>query len=143
MDTGIQPLRVESTVVAGDHAVLRVTGEIDVYTTPVLRERVIHLIDDGTRHIIIDLRGVTFLDSTGLGTLVGSLKRLHGHDGSLRLVISAERILRIFRLTGLFNVFALHPSLLEAITADIPWQAAIATEGLTAKEWCRAHGLTP
>src|SRR5215468_12380842 len=97
METHIQPIHLESTAGGGDCAVLRVTGEIDVYTAPLLRERVIHLVDDGPRHIIADLRGVTFLDSTGLGVLVGSLKRLRSHEGSLRVVINADRILRIFR----------------------------------------------
>jgi len=103
---------------------------------------VIHLVDHGARHIIADLRGVTFLDSTGLGVLVGSLKRLRSHGGSLRVVISADRILRIFRITGLANVFALHLSLQEALSADTHWRAAIAAEGRTAAEWCRTHGLT-
>jgi anti-sigma B factor antagonist len=142
MATHIQPIHLETTAGGGDCAVLRVTGEIDVYTAPLLRERVIRLVDDGARHIIADLRGVTFLDSTGLGVLVGSLKRLRSHQGSLRVVINADRILRIFRITGLVNVFALHPSVEEAVSADGHWRAAIATEGRTAAEWCRTHGLT-
>jgi anti-sigma B factor antagonist len=142
METHIEPIHLESTTGGGDCAVLRVTGEIDVYTAPLLRERVIHLVDEGARHIIVDLRGVTFLDSTGLGVLVGSLKRLRSHEGSLRVVIDADRILRIFRITGLVSVFALHPSVEEAVSADEYWRAAIETEGRTAAEWCRAHGLT-
>ncbi len=62
-------------ITAGDCAVLRIAGEIDVHTAPELRQHVIHLADNGTLHIIADLRGVDFLDSTGLGALVGSLKR--------------------------------------------------------------------
>src|SRR5215471_72991 len=99
METQIQPIHLESTAGAGDCAVLRVTGEIDVYTAPLLRERVIRLVDDGARHIIADLRGVMFLDSTGLGALVGSLKRLRSHDGSFTVVASGGRTLRIFQIT--------------------------------------------
>jgi anti-sigma B factor antagonist len=142
METHTQPMHLESIAGGGDCAVLRVTGEIDVYTAPLLRERVIHLVDDGARHIITDLSGVTFLDSTGLGVLVGSLKRLRSHGGSLRVVINADRILRIFRITGLANVFALHPSVQEAVSADGHWRAAIATQGCDAAEWCRTHRLT-
>jgi anti-sigma B factor antagonist len=142
METHTQPLHLESIAAGGACAVLRVTGEIDIYTAPLLRERVIQLVDDGARHIIADLRGVTFLDSTGLGVLVGSLKRLRSHGGSLSVVINADRILRIFRITGLANVFALHPSAQEAVSADRHWRVAIATEGRTAADWCHTHGLT-
>jgi anti-sigma B factor antagonist len=142
METHTQPMHLESIATGGDCALLRVTGEIDVYTAPLLRERMIHLVDDGARHIIADLREVTFLDSTGLGVLVGSLKRLRSHQGSLRVVINADRILRIFRITGLVNVFALHPTAQEAVSADGHWRAAIAAEGRTAAEWCRTHRLT-
>jgi anti-sigma B factor antagonist len=131
---------VES-ISAGDCAVLRITGEIDVYTAPELRRRVIRLIDDGARHIIADLRGVGFLDSTGLGVLAGSLRRLRMREGSLNLVTSGGRILRIFQLTGLTHVFALHPSVPDAITADQHWQATIAGQGDSVSEWCRKNGL--
>ncbi len=142
METYAQPIHLESFTAGGGCAVLRVAGEIDVYTVPRLRERVIHLVDEGALHIIADLRGVTFLDSTGLGALVGSLKRLRVQEGSLMLVNNTDRILRIFRITGLDNVFGLYPTLQEAVRTDAHWQAAIAAEGLPTAEWCRKHGLT-
>ena len=82
-----------------------------------------------------------FLDSTGLGALVGSLKRLREQDGSLKLVTAADKILTIFRLTGLVHVFALHSSFPEAIADDERWQAALACEGRSTGEWCREHEL--
>jgi anti-sigma B factor antagonist len=129
------------SISAGDCAVLQVAGEIDVYTAPELRQRVIGLIDEGARHVIADLRGVDFLDSTGLGALVGSLKRLRMREGSLNLVTSGGRILQIFRITGLTHAFALHSSVPGAITADQHWQVTIAGHGDSASEWCRKHGL--
>ena len=130
-------------ITAGDCAVLRIAGEIDVYTAPKLRQQVIDLVDDGTRHIVADLRGVDFLDSTGLGALVGSLKRLRQRQGSLRLVIGGGRILQLFQITGLTNAFALHTSVLDAISADQHqhWQVALGGEGHSAEEWCRKHEL--
>ena len=107
----MQPFHLESITAGADCAVLRIGGEVDVYTAPQLRERVIQLLGHGARHIIADLREVEFLDSTGLGALVGSLKRLREQDGSLKLVTAADKILTIFRLTGLVHVFALHSSL--------------------------------
>jgi len=143
METHTQPIQLESIAGDGDCAVLQVAGEIDVYTAPLLREHVIRLVDDGARHLIADLRGVTFLDSTGLGVLVGSLKRLRSHGGSLSVVINTDRILRLFRITGLASVFALHPSLQEAVSEDGHWRTAIAANGGTPAEWCQTHGLAP
>jgi len=114
----MQPFRQESIAVGNDCAVLQVTGEVDVY-----------------------LRDVDFLDSTGLGALVGSLKQLRTHDGSFKVVASGGRALRIFQITGLTHAFALHPSVLDAMTTDEHWQAAVAGEGHDSEEWCRKHGL--
>ena len=57
------------------------------------------------------------LDSTGLGVLVGGLKRVRNHDGSLQLVCTQEKILKIFRITGLTKVFPIHSSVSEAISS--------------------------
>jgi anti-sigma B factor antagonist len=137
----VPPFHLESITVGADCAVLRASGEIDVYTAPQLREHVIKLLADGARHVTADLREVDFLDSTGLGALVGSLKRLREQDGSLTLVTAADKILTIFRLTGLDRVFAFYSSVPEAIAGDRHWQAALAREGRGTAEWCRDHGL--
>jgi anti-sigma B factor antagonist len=98
----------------GGHAILEVAGEIDVYTAPKLREKLIELVSDGSHNIIVDLEKVDFLDSTGLGVLVGGLKRVRNHDGSLQLVCTQEKILKIFRITGLTKVFPIHGSIADA-----------------------------
>ena len=99
----------------GDCTVLEVGGEIDVYTAPKLREQFAELVDDGRYDIVVDLEKVAFLDSTGLGVLVGGLKRVRTHDGSLRLVCTQERILKIFRITGLDKVFPMYESVEVAL----------------------------
>jgi len=99
-----------------DHVVLEVGGEIDVYTAPKLRERLIEIVNSGQRHVIVDLGRVDFLDSTGLGVLVGAHRRLRARDGSLDLVCPHERLLKVFRITGLDNVFDIHASVEEATT---------------------------
>ena len=68
------------------------------------------LINSGHYHLIVNLEGVDFLDSTGLGVLVGALKRVRAHEGSLLLVCTQERLLKIFRITGLAKVFPIHPT---------------------------------
>lgn len=105
-----------STRTEGDHTVLEVGGEIDVYTAPKLREQFAQLVEDGRYGIVVDLEKVGFLDSTGLGVLVGGLKKVRSHDGWLRLVCTQERILKIFRITGLDKVFPIHDSVAAALT---------------------------
>jgi anti-sigma B factor antagonist len=73
-------------------------------------------VDGGARHVVVDLGRVEFLDSTGLGVLVGALKRLRGVGGELSLVCNQERLLKIFRITGLDRVFTLYPTV-EGATA--------------------------
>jgi anti-sigma B factor antagonist len=102
----------------GDKTVVSVGGEIDVYTAPKLREQIVQLVEEGRYHLVVDMEDVEFLDSTGLGVLVGGLKRVRAHDGSLRLVCTQERILKIFRITGLTKVFPIHSSVAEAVEAS-------------------------
>jgi anti-sigma B factor antagonist len=123
-------------------AVLQVTGEVDVYTAPMLREQIRELAATGAVHLIADLGRVDFLDSTGLGALVGGLRRLRQAGGSLVLVISTPRILRIFQITGLTKAFAAQPSVADAITADPHWQQATETETGSVHAWCQQHGLS-
>jgi anti-sigma B factor antagonist len=141
-ENGVQhPLSLETITVGSDCALVRVGGEIDVYTAPNLREAVLGLIASGVSHVIADLRGVEFLDSTGLGAIVGGHKRLRTIEGSLILAASPERITRLFRITGLDRAFVLSPSVPEAIASEDAWQAAIASEGTDPDEWCRKNNL--
>jgi len=98
----------------GDKTVLEVGGEVDVYTAPKLRERLVSLINAGHHDLVVNLEGVDFLDSTGLGVLVGALKRVRAHEGSLVLVCTQERLLKIFRITGLAKVFPIYDTVEDA-----------------------------
>jgi anti-sigma B factor antagonist len=137
----VQPFHLESITAGGDCAVLRIDGEIDAYAAPQLRERVIGLAGNGTVHLIADLRGAGFLDSAGVGALVGGLKGLRAGGGSLALVASTGRIRQVLRITGLSDALALYSRVPDAITADQHWQAAVAGEGGSTEEWCRTHAL--
>ena len=94
---------------------LAVRGEVDVYTAPRLREKLVELVAQGRYRIVVDLEGVDFLDSTGLGVLVGGLKRLRSHHGDMVLVCTHQRVLKVFEITGLTKVFAIHDSLDTAV----------------------------
>ena len=97
--------------------VVDVEGEIDIYSAPRLRELLIDLVSTNNYQLIVDLDKVGFLDSTGLGVLVGGLKRVRPHDGWLDLVCTQERILNIFRITGLTQVFGIYQTVDQAIAA--------------------------
>lgn len=102
-----------------EHTIIEVGGEIDVYTAPKLRDRITELVEAGNHRLIVDLEKVEFLDSTGLGVLVGGLKRVRTNGGSMQLVCTQDRLLKIFRITGLGKVFAIHSSQAEAIATPV------------------------
>lgn len=95
--------------------VVSATGEIDVATAPPLRDRLQALTASGRSTVVVDLLGVTFLDSTALGVLVGALKRCRESGGDLPLVITEPRILKVFEITGLTDVFPIHPTVDDAV----------------------------
>lgn len=99
----------------GDYTVLGVAGEIDVYTAPNLRERLVELMSAGQTRIVVDLSRVEFLDSTGLGVLVGAHKRARSAEGHLAVACSTERILKIFRITALDKVLDIHHTVDDAV----------------------------
>ncbi|MFP3901959.1 MAG: STAS domain-containing protein [Acidimicrobiia bacterium] len=107
-------LRIEVSQVAG-WAVVSLYGELDVASAPSLRERLVDQVNQGSTRLVLDLEGLDFLDSTGLGTIIGALKRARTHGGELRLVCTQSRIRRLFEITGLDRAVPLHASLDEAV----------------------------
>ncbi len=107
-------LQIDSTRV-GEIGVLTLTGEVDIYTSPALKSALVAAAVDGCSVIVVDLNGVGFIDSSGLGVLVGALRRAREAGGDLRIVSVQESIARILRITGLDRVFAVHPTLDEAL----------------------------
>jgi anti-sigma B factor antagonist len=94
--------------------VIAVSGEIDVATAPQLRECLHSVIAVGKSTVVLDLLDVTFLDSTALGVMVGALKRCRELGGDLHVVVADPRIMKIFEITGLSNVFTIADSLQAA-----------------------------
>lgn len=98
---GIDVDLVLTTRQVGAATIVAAAGEIDVFTAPDLDAELTKAVDSGQGNMIIDLREVSFLDSTGLGILVKCLKQAKTAGGSLRLVVSSEKIRKIFDITGL------------------------------------------
>ena len=97
--------------------VIHLGGEVDLYTAPEFKERLVELIENGKTKIVVDLSDATFIDSTTLGVLVGGVKRLRPGGGSLALVCSDQNITKIFEITGLDRVFPIHETRDEALSA--------------------------
>jgi anti-sigma B factor antagonist len=86
-------------------SVVVVRGEIDVASAPELRTHLHELCATHAPSVAVDLRSVTFLDSSALGVLVGALRRCRENETSFKLVIDSPRLLKIFEITGLTSVF--------------------------------------
>jgi anti-sigma B factor antagonist len=95
---------------SGADTVVSVSGEVDVATAPALRDCLGQVIERDSGVVVVDLLQVTFIDSTGLGVLIGAHKRCADNGRDLR-------ILKVFDITGLTELFAIHPTLDLALTA--------------------------
>jgi anti-anti-sigma factor len=95
------------TRTANNIPIIDLRGEVDSYNSPTLRERMIGLIEAGNANLILNMRGVDYIDSTGLGTLVVGLKRATERGGGIRIICSNEQILKVFSMTGLVKVFSI------------------------------------
>ncbi len=93
-------------------------GSLDIATSPSLRAALMDAADRGEHEIVVDLTHLEFLDSTGLGALIGAQKRASENDGSVRLVAQEGQILRLLRITGLLDVFAVYPTVEAALSDD-------------------------
>ena len=84
---------------------LRVSGEVDIQTSPLLDEQLQKVLDQGVSSVVVDLDEVSFLDSTGLSVLIAGLKRCQSAGGELRLVSPRPNVRRVLEITGLTDTF--------------------------------------
>jgi anti-sigma B factor antagonist len=108
-------LQVHTRRVDEHTAVVDFQGEMDVYTTPQAKEAMLDLLDNGYYHLVVNLQGAEYLDSTALGMLVGTLKRVREQGGDLRIVAPPPRIRRLFDITRLDKVFPIDQSEQDAM----------------------------
>src|SRR6476469_8871018 len=111
------------TVRRGDYTVLQPQGEIDFATGPQLKDAITEALVAGDVHLVVDLLKVDFIESTGLGALIGGRRRAHALKGSLSLVCTEDQMLKIFRITGLDKVFSIHDDV-DAAVAKSPLPTA-------------------
>jgi anti-sigma B factor antagonist len=109
--------QINDEQIDADTHVIELGGEIDLYTAPEFKERMVQVIEDGKKQVIVDLSKATFIDSTTLGVLVGGVKRLRPAGGTLALVCSDQNIVKIFEITGLDRVFPIYETRDEALSS--------------------------
>lgn len=98
-----------------DMLVLHLEGELDTYNCGQLRSTLVEHVEEGKNRIIVDMTGVEYIDSTGLGSLVGGLKRVSEHGGVMRIVCRNPQILKVFEITSLNKVFPMYATLKDAL----------------------------
>lgn len=108
-------IKVNTRVLNEKAQAVEVQGEIDVYTSPRVKETINELIEKGHYQLIINLEGVRYIDSTGLGVLIGALKKVREHNGRILLVCTNPQIKKIFNITGLVKIFEIFKDEDEAL----------------------------
>ncbi len=114
-DEGIAMTYLISERTGGHSRVIRVDGELDLAVAPRLKEDLHRLIDEGERHIVLDLTEATFIDSTTIGALLSATRRVREYNGSLEIVCTNRNVLRTFEFAGLDRLFQFHSSLDELV----------------------------
>ena len=108
-------LHIADYALDGRTSVVEVAGQIDLYAAPEFKEHISRVIDEGATRVIVDLGRVTFMDSTGLGVLIGALKRIRAANAELLLVVTDYDVERLFELTGLDGTFRIYRTRDEAL----------------------------
>jgi anti-sigma B factor antagonist len=106
-----------STASQGGHAVVTVTGELDLYTAPRLQTALAGLLRDQIDRVVVDMSGIDFCDSTGMNVLLSALKRLQERGGTLELAAPRPAVRRILQVTGLDSVFTVTDAVPAALDA--------------------------
>ena len=108
-----QKVEIEITD-AGDYRVIKPDGDLDVYTVGSLRDVIGQMIEDETPQVVVDLDGVPFMDSSGLGALMGGVRRLREAGGDLAIACTREQHLKLFAITGFGEGVSIAPTVEEA-----------------------------
>jgi len=109
-------LDVESRQTDSGVTVLAPSGRLDVVGAPALKEAVTEAMKNGQPRLVIDMEGVTFVDSSGLGSVVSALKQVRTSKGDLRLAAPNQQVRVVLELTTLDRVFPYFATVEEALT---------------------------
>lgn len=110
-------IEVNSRAVEPDLQLVEVSGEIDLYTGPKVKDCIHDLIDRENYNLIVDLQHVRYMDSTGLGILMSALKRVEEKGGRIVIICNNARVMKIFKLTGFVHTFSIFDGEAEAVAS--------------------------
>jgi len=99
----------------GEALIYKLRGSLDLATSPSVRAALVEAASEGRHDIIVDLTQLEFIDSTGLGALIGAHRRALEHGGKVRLVVADGPIARLLNITGLIRVFPVYHTLDDAL----------------------------
>jgi len=106
-----------SSRVRGDVVILDISGEIDLYNAPEIKDAINKLIEQKKYNVIINLKGVSYIDSSGIGALISSLSNLKKYQGGLKIINVFASVKKVFELTKLTSFFEIYDSAEEAVKA--------------------------
>jgi len=106
-----------STSFSDGAAIVAISGEVDMFTSPDLRRELQRLTRDSVKRIVVDLSDVAFMDSSGIATLVQGLKESRPYGGELRLAAPGETVMRVLELANLTKLFSVHDTVEGAVGA--------------------------
>ncbi|TMD97492.1 MAG: STAS domain-containing protein [Chloroflexi bacterium] len=109
-------LEVEARPADNGVTVLAPTGRLDVAGAPALKEAIGEVVRNGPPKVVIDMEGVSFVDSTGLGSVIAALKQIRNSQGELRLAAPNQQVRVVLELTTLDRVFPYYATVEEALT---------------------------
>ncbi|MHB9025968.1 MAG: STAS domain-containing protein [Armatimonadota bacterium] len=117
-------MTIERAMVNDVIPVLRLAGELDLRNVPEVRRAIRGLLEEGQVNILVNLTDLDFIDSSGLGVLVGGLARVREKQGEIKLVCANRRILRVFEMTRLTQLFEIYETEDGAAQDFLPGEAA-------------------
>lgn len=94
-----------------DKSIVHLSGEIDVYTAPKLKDTLLPLLKQQGTSLEVDLSNVTYMDSTGLGVFVNALKLSKEYESQLTLINLQDRVFRLFQITGLHEIMDINSTI--------------------------------
>lgn len=106
-------------LVLTNHTVLRLRGEVDLFTAPRLRAALGEMVEAGQRELIVDMRDVEYFGTAGIAALAGALAQVRRHGGSLKVACPHPHVLKLFQLTDMNKVFRIYPSVDEAVADSL------------------------
>jgi len=132
--TDVADFRIEFSGPGDEIAVVVAVGELDLHSSPPFKEALVGAIEGGTTRVVVDLTGVSFIDSSALGALIGGARRSALSGTELMIVCPPGAVARVIDLTGLHRAFAIYPTREEALGASAVTPADAAGEAIGAAD---------